>query len=263
VPLPEVPLSRVINRVFQQPDKPFVDEVFDELAIPRSFMPRPRRIMEDELDFMEDKLDFGSPRQPPRRVRASFVSCNRPSAAIAAITGPDPVGTIQAANTCAIELLDYVIRDLQDKRDKIRAGATTTETVEDLPARDALQRRFRMDADDRNIWTRSGARSVRTLIRRFQGARQILADGWMKYTCLGAAAPATVTISRGGEPCTVLAANRVRSHLRAGEILGSYCAGRSGGTTKTRFKVWIFKLGSWCTKPCISILSPAEVAALH
>jgi hypothetical protein len=164
--------------------KRFVDEVFDELAIPRSFMFRPRRIMEDELDFMEDKLDFGSPRQPPRRVRAKFVSCNRPSAAIEVITRPDPVGTIQAANTCAIKLLDYVINELQATRKKIVAGAAPASTVAD-EVNVALDERFHMDANDRNIWTGRGRRSVYVLIRRLRGARQILADGWMKYTCVG------------------------------------------------------------------------------
>jgi hypothetical protein len=131
--------------------------------------------------------DFGSPNTTPRSVRANFVSCHPPSSAIKAITGPDPVGVIQAANTRAIELLDYVIRDLQGKRDKIRAGAATAATVEDIPTREALRTRFRMNADDRSIWTGSGARTVLTLIRRFRGARQILADGWMKYTCVGGA----------------------------------------------------------------------------
>src|SRR5215218_5463817 len=71
---------------------------------------RATSIPEGELDF---ETDFGSPQQPARQVRANFVSCNGPSAAIASITGPDPVGTIQAANTRAIELLDHAINELQ------------------------------------------------------------------------------------------------------------------------------------------------------
>jgi hypothetical protein len=51
----------------------------------------------------------------------------------------------------------------------------------------ALRRRFGLDARDRGTWTGSGARSADVLIRRLRGARQILADGWMKYTCIGAA----------------------------------------------------------------------------
>lgn len=178
--------------------KRFVDKVFDELAIPRSFMPRPRRIMEDELDFMEDKLDLGSPRQPPRQVRASFVSCNRPSAAIEAITGPDPVGTIQAANTRAIELLDFVIDEPQDAHKKIVAGAAPAFPTISPAVTRALECRFQMNANNRNIWTRRGSGTVDVLIRRFRGARQILADGWMRYVCLGRP---TINFTLGGKTC--------------------------------------------------------------
>ncbi|MGH6841075.1 MAG: hypothetical protein ACREDV_03145, partial [Methylocella sp.] len=153
----------------------FVESSLAELW---SFRPVPRRAFEADPDF-------GSPDTPARQVRASFVSCVPPSAAVKAITGPDPVGTIQAANTRAIALLDYVIRDLEGKRSSIRAGATTADAVEDIPVRDSLRTRFRMNADDRSIWTGTAARSVLTLIRRFRGARQILADGWMRYTCIG------------------------------------------------------------------------------
>ena len=74
-----------------------------------------------------------------RKVNPKFVKLAiRPSAAIEAIAGPDPAGVIQAANTRAIALLDYVIRDLQDKRDRVRSGATTTDVVEDLPTRESL-----------------------------------------------------------------------------------------------------------------------------
>ena len=161
-------------------------EVGSAPPIPGSFLTRPRRIMEDTFEGWEAP-DFGSPLRTARKVNPKFVSCNPPSAAITAITGPDPAGVIQAANTRAIALLDYVIRDLQDKRDQIRSGATTTDVVEDLPTRESLRTRFHMNADDRRIWTATGARSVLTLIKRFRGARQILADGWMKYTCVGGA----------------------------------------------------------------------------
>lgn len=141
----------------------------------------------DELDAEIDAaVGFGSPRRLPRQVRANFVSCNPPGAAIAAITGPDPVGTIQAANTRGIELLDSVIDELQTARDRIRGGAVPASIVAD-EVNVALEERFHLDANDRNIWTGTGSRTVRTLIRRLRGARQILADGWMKYTCLGGA----------------------------------------------------------------------------
>lgn len=194
---PAIPGGRrgaVRRRVSRWPRMP-LPEVWTAPSIPRSFLPRPWRIIEDEFDF-------GSPRQPRRQVRANFVSCDRPSAAIRAITGPDPVGTIRRANSRAIELLDYVINELEATRQKIVAGAAPASTVAD-EVNIALEERFHMDANDRNIWTGRGNRSVYVLIRRFRGARQILADGWMKYTCLGPAAPATVTIHRGGKSCTV------------------------------------------------------------
>jgi hypothetical protein len=133
-------------------------------------------------------------------VRASFVSCQSPGAAIAAITGPDPVGVITRANTRAIEMLDNAINQLQVARNSIRGGAAPAAPVVSDAVRQALQGRFRLNTGDRNIWTQSGSRTVLTLIRRLRGARQILADGWMKYTCLG---PATVTLnSPDGRTCT-------------------------------------------------------------
>lgn len=177
-------------------------EVGTAPVIPLSFLPRPRRILEDEFEGWEAP-DFGSPLQPARKVNPKFVDCRSPSPAVRAITGANPVATIQAANTRAIELLDYVIYELQTTRKKIVAGATGWPTISDALGQ-ALQRRFRMDANDRTIWTSKGSRSVDVLIRRIRGARQILADGSMRYTCLGAA---TVTLGKcdvkEGNGCTV------------------------------------------------------------
>ncbi len=133
-----------------------------------------------------------------RLVNPNFVSCNPPSAAIAAITGNDPVGTITTANARAIELLSNAIDELQFTRNNIIAGAEATfPTISDGVAQ-ALQDRFHMDASDRGIWTGRGEGSVQVLIRRFQGARQILADGAMRYQCLGGAA---VNFTFGGINC--------------------------------------------------------------
>lgn len=185
----------------------FFDELTDDFAssptVRRAIPYRPRRtardkfdFQEDELDYFEDAFDFGSPDQRARPVRASFVSCNRPSAAIRAITGPDPVGTIQAANTRAIDLLDRVITELQNERTRVRRGAPPASVRAGI--RRALQRRFRMNVMDRTIWTGTGARSVLILIRRLRGARQILADGWMRYVCLGRP---TIDFTLGGRRC--------------------------------------------------------------
>lgn len=184
-------------------DDDFYDDLIDDFirgVAPVS--PRPRAWMEDNFDAMEDAFDFGSPTQAARRVRPDLVSCNRPSAAVAVITGPNPTARIQAANTRAITLLDRVITTMEQARRRIIGGRAPVTAV-DPELRTALRTRFGMDADNRALWSGSGSRSALVLIRRFRGARQILADGWMAYTCLGAAAPATVTVNRGGTPCTV------------------------------------------------------------
>jgi hypothetical protein len=161
-------------------------EQWDDRSSPRSFGAEPRRIMEDEFEGWEAP-DFGSPLQSPRKVNPKFVSCRSPSAAIKAITGATPVASIQAANTRAIKLLDNVINELQFTRKKIVDGAPAAWPTASDHLAQALQDRFGLDAGDRSIWTGTGARSVLTLIKRFRGARQILADGWMKYTCVGGA----------------------------------------------------------------------------
>jgi peptidoglycan hydrolase-like protein with peptidoglycan-binding domain len=135
---------------------------------------------------LDGEVGFDSPTRTPRKVRTHFVSCRKPSAAIAAITGPDPVGTIRRANTRAIALLDRSIKALQTSRDGIRKGAAVGPPTVSARVVSALRGRFRLDPGTRSNWTGSGARSVLVLIRRLRGARRILADGWMKYTCLGA-----------------------------------------------------------------------------
>lgn len=133
-----------------------------------------------------------------RRVNPNFVSCNPPSAAIAATTGPDPVSVITAANARAIELLTNVIDELQFTRDSIVAGAEATfPTISDGVAL-MLMNRFHLDASNRNIWTRRDEGTVDVLIRRFRGARQILNDGAMRYQCLGGAA---IDFTFGGINC--------------------------------------------------------------
>jgi hypothetical protein len=138
-----------------------------------------------EMEGAERELSFGSPLRAPRKINPAFVSCNPPSAAIKAITGADPVATIQKANTRAIEMLDKVVKQLQDTRKKIIAGAAATAPTVPLVVEKALKDHFHLTASNRNIWTKQGSGTVDLIIRRFQGARQILADGWMKYTCLG------------------------------------------------------------------------------
>ncbi len=153
----------------------------------------------DGYGELEGELSFGSPLRAARKVNPKFVSCNPPSAAIKAITGADPVDTIQKANTRAIKLLDKVINDLQDARKKIIGGAAASSPTITDDLANALKNRFKMTASNRAIWTRQGSGTVDVLIRRFRGARQILADGWMKYTCLGAP---TVTLGNcRGDGC--------------------------------------------------------------
>ena len=152
----------------------------------------------------ESEVGFDSPTRAPRPVRASFVNCNTASPAVTAVTGADPVGTITRANARAIQLLDSAINQLQTARARVRGGAAPTPPAVSAVIRQSLQRRFGMNAGDRALWTSTVARSALTVIRRLRGARQILADGWMKYTCLGPSAPATVTLGTGSNTCTVV-----------------------------------------------------------
>jgi hypothetical protein len=152
----------------------------------------------------ESEVGFDSPTRAPRQVPAAHVSCNNPSAAIAAITGPDPVGVIRRANRRGIEMLDRAIVQLQNVRNRIRGGAAPTAPLVPDAMRQSFRRRFGMNTGDRALWTSTGARSILTVIRRLRGARQIMADGWMRYTCLAPAAPATVTLGSGANSCTVL-----------------------------------------------------------
>ncbi|MEK6337411.1 MAG: DUF4157 domain-containing protein [Acidobacteriota bacterium] len=133
-----------------------------------------------------------------RRVNPNFVSCNPPTPAIAAVTGPNPVAVITAANTRAIEMLDSVIDELQGTRNSIVGGAEASfPTVSDGLATQ-LANRFHLDAGNRAIWTGRGEGTIDVLIRRLRGARQILNDGAMRYQCLGGA---NVNFTFGGVPC--------------------------------------------------------------
>ena len=133
-----------------------------------------------------------------RRVNPNFVSCNPPTPAIAAVTGPDPVAVITAANTRAIEMLDSVIDELQGTRNRIVAGAEASfPTISDGLAAQ-LASRFHLDAGNRSIWTGRGEGTIDVLIRRLRGARQILNDGAMRYECLGGA---NVNFIFGGVQC--------------------------------------------------------------
>lgn len=129
----------------------------------------------------------------PLPVRSNFVTCNNPNAATAAITGANPVDTIRRASARAVELLDNAIAQLTATRRRIVGGAVVGSPAIGDALEQAVQNRFRLDPNVRATWTGTGARSVHILIRRFQGARQILADGWMNYTCLG---DPTVTLGR-------------------------------------------------------------------
>jgi hypothetical protein len=103
---------------------------------------------------------------------------------------------------------------LQFTRNRIVAGAASGwPTISDALGQ-ALERRFHLNANNRNIWTRRGEGTVDVLIRRILGARQILADGWMRYTCLGAA-----TVSLRG--CSTKPGNGCVGQTRAASCGGN------------------------------------------
>jgi hypothetical protein len=161
------------------------------------------RAASPSMEF-EGEVGFDSPSRSPRQVRSNFVSCNPANAAVTAITGADPLGAIRQAAARGVQMLDRAINQLQIARNRVRNGAAPVAPAVSDVIRDALQNRFHMVAGNRNIWTQSDPRSVLVLIRRLRGARQILADGWMRYTCLGPIAPARVTLGSGSNSCTVL-----------------------------------------------------------
>ncbi len=130
---------------------------------------------------------FQAADQLQRLVRPSYVSCNPPSPAIAAITGADPVGALSAAVDRAVELLDNVIDELETTRNNIIAGApAAAPTISDAVAL-AIRNRFRINPENRNVWTGSGAGSIYVLLRRFRAVRSLLDGGWIRYTCLAGA----------------------------------------------------------------------------
>jgi hypothetical protein len=191
------PMLKQVGKPCQWPQYRALRTEQDEFKSPWGPIPSSRSVPRFSTHLEEDGL---------RPVRASFVNCNKPDAATAAITGPDPVGTIRRANTRAIELLDNAIVQLRTTRNRVVAGAAAGfPTVSDALGQ-ALQLRFRLDGNLRSTWTWTGPRSAHVLIRRLLGSRQILADGWMRYTCLGAP---TVTLGRcQGNGCPLDRPNR-------------------------------------------------------
>jgi len=128
-----------------------------------------------------------------RLVRPNLVSCRNPTAAQQATVGADPVGTLDAANTRAVELMDNAIATLEFNRNAILAGAEpTSPTVGDATAA-ALQSRMRINPSNRAVWTGTGIGSVQLLIRRLRMVRNLLGGGWLSYTCIAPAAINTAT----------------------------------------------------------------------
>jgi hypothetical protein len=123
-----------------------------------------------------------------RRVRPERVTCRnaRPGSAILNRTGTnDPVGELQTADTRGMELLDATIATLTHGRTAVLRGAVPAwPTIGDVTAV-ALRDRLGLDPEDPAVWTGTGARTVNTVIRRFQGARRHLVEGWLRYQCIG------------------------------------------------------------------------------
>jgi hypothetical protein len=198
-------LAHELTHVVQQGT---IDENFEKVSIGAADTAYERQANQTEQSvssIFNDKtrnlpsLNHHAPmNQLQRRVNPNFVSCNPPSVAIAATTGSDPVGVITAANTRAIELLDNAIDELQHTRDQIVAGEPVAWPVISDTTASALQNRFHIDANDRNVWTGRGEGTVDVIIRRLRGARQILDDGAMRYQCLGGA---NVDFTFGGVHC--------------------------------------------------------------
>lgn len=123
-----------------------------------------------------------------RLVRGDRVSCRNaaPGSPILNRIGTnDPVGELQTADQRAIGILDTAIDELTRGRREILGGALPAwPTIGDVTMQ-ALRDRLGLDPSDGRVWTGTGARTVLTVIRRLQGARRHLAEGWLRYQCLG------------------------------------------------------------------------------
>ncbi|MCP4119908.1 MAG: DUF4157 domain-containing protein [Desulfobacteraceae bacterium] len=140
----------------------------------------------------------GSSNKIRRRVRANLVNCGGASPAI---VGGNPLDTIRAADRRAIELLDDIIEELQSARRQIRRGQPIDSTTLSDCVGAQLRAQFNLNPEDRTIWTSHDARSVHTLIRRFQLTRRMLNRGFLRYVCLGPANLTTANCPGYSGPC--------------------------------------------------------------
>lgn len=136
-----------------------------------------------------------------RAVRS--VSCQNPSGRARDIVGNNPFGTVQAADTRAIELLDNAIRELVNAQEQIRGGGHPAWPVTSDVVGVALRERFGMNPEDREIWvsrqrfTPRGVPTVSLLIFRLERTREVLAGGRIQYRCLDR--PPCPPMSKPGE----------------------------------------------------------------
>lgn len=157
-----------------------------------------KKLLAHELTHVvqqNSKQDMGarniSPQVTPRVQRAvRFLSCQNPTGRVREIVGDNPMDTLQAADTRAIQLLDNTIGELEYTQAQIRRGEPPLwPTISDAVGM-GLQNRFGLNPHDREIWTttrrqtRGGNPTITLLIFRLRHTREALASGSIRYGCL-------------------------------------------------------------------------------
>lgn len=154
--------------------------------------PSGRQLLAHEMAHVLQQSQTGSsavhPKLIRRRVDAARVSCaNLPRSypIFAAIGTNDPVGVLVEADARAIEMLDNVIAELSNIRARVQAGEPPAWPLIGDAVALALRNRLRLNAEDRNIWTRTGPGTVEIIIRWYTHVRATLNGGGVRYVCLG------------------------------------------------------------------------------
>jgi hypothetical protein len=145
-----------------------------------------------ESGELHQKRDVPTQGTIQRKVNPRFVRYNRRrrdplnSSIFAGLWPKDEaINAIKNADKRAIELLDDVIKGLQDIRAKIIAGQVLALWVTipiEIP--EPLWYHFDIDYNNKKAWTGKGLGTVYLLIRRLRAVRSRLKGGWTGYTCL-------------------------------------------------------------------------------
>lgn len=133
------------------------------------------------------ELTTNGPRIVQRLVDAARVSCEsypRSYPIFTAIGTDDPVGVLVEADQRAIEILNNVINELTNIRDRVIAGEPPAWPLIGDVVGVSMRDRLRIDANDAAVWTGTGPGTVEHIIRWFTNVHDLLTSGRISYTCL-------------------------------------------------------------------------------